>query len=65
MQKRDDLPLLQEAETTTHTDHFRRVIRNLLDNAARYAQHAIVISLTTEPTHIVLMIEDEALEFGC
>ena len=40
-------------------DHFRRIIRNLLDNALRYARDTVRLSLTTIQNQVVLTVEDD------
>jgi PAS domain S-box-containing protein len=40
-------------------DHFRRVVRNLLENAARYAQNTIHLAVTTGQNRVVFSIEDD------
>jgi two-component system OmpR family sensor kinase len=40
-------------------DHFRRILRNLLDNAVRYASNTIFLSLTVIEDRVILSVEDD------
>lgn len=54
-----DQTLVSAAETIGVASQLGRVVRNLLDNAARHAKHRIAINLQETPDRVILMIDDD------